>query len=135
MDNHGSRGSFININFNDFRFTENGQIYHTIGFLDNIRYLIQDDHKGGKKIPDYAHSPNFTIYALVVKEKVKSIGIYDNHIKIRTIDLGHTHRIKGSKEILHNHYHLNLYHGDGYPLTNEDIELINKIEKGLKKIL
>ena len=31
----GSRGAFINVNINDFSFTEGGQHYKTLGILSN----------------------------------------------------------------------------------------------------
>ena len=37
----GGRGVFKNINTGDFSFVEGGQIYHTVGFDDGIKYLIK----------------------------------------------------------------------------------------------
>lgn len=130
----GSRGAFVNIDLNDF-FKENGQIYHSVGFEDGIKYLIQEDHKGGKKIPDYSHTDN-RIYVLIEKGEVKSIGIYENHIKVKSIDLKHTHTNKTTGEKLKRHYHTDLHHqGNAYPLGKDELELVNKILKGAKKYL
>ena len=131
----GSRGAFIDINIGNFVFKEGGQIYHTIGIEDGIKYIIQDDHHGGKKVPDYSHSEN-TIYALIDNGEIKSIGIYDNHNKIKSIDLTHDHFEPTLNKLLHHHYHTDLFHKEpAHELSDEDIKLVKKIKKGAKKYL
>lgn len=131
----GGRGAFINVDMNEFTFIENGQIYHTIGFEDNVKYIIQDDHKGGKKIPDYSHSDN-GIYVLIAKGKIKQIGIYEDHRKIKSIDLLHTHKNKITGEILNWHYHDDLNHiEEPHKLSEDDIKLVYKIFKKGNKYL
>lgn len=131
----GGRGAFIDVNTNNFSFVENGQIYHTIGFDGEIKYLIQENGKGGKKIPDYSHSLN-GIYALLVDGKIKSVGIYENHKKTKSIDLSHSHYEPILGKVLHWHYHTDLYHKEpAHELSLEDEKLIKKILEGVKKYL
>ena len=84
----GSRGAFVNINNEDYRFVSGGQIYNNIGFDEssNVKYLVQSS--GSIKVPDYSHTAN-RIYAIFDnKGNNKSIGIYENHIKVKSIDFG-----------------------------------------------
>lgn len=132
----GSRGAFLNINSGDFRFICGGQIYNTIGFdkTNNVKYLIQTS--GSIKAPDYSHSPN-RIYAIFDnKGKIKTIGVYANHIKIKSIDLGHTHYEPTLGKTLFAHCHTDLYHREpAKELDKSDWELVNSIIKNGKKYI
>ncbi len=130
----GSRGAFVNINNNDFRFVSGGQIYNTVGFDEssNVRYLVQTS--GAVKVPDYSHSSD-RIYAVFDKKgNIKSIGIYENHIKVKSIDLGHPHYEPTLGKTLSAHYHTDLYHQDpAKELSENDWKLVNRIIKKGKK--
>lgn len=131
----GGRGAFINVNLGDFTFVEGGQIYHAVGFEDGIKYLIQENGHTGQKVPDYSHSSD-RIYVLLSKGQVKSIGIYENHIKVKSIDLTHTHYEPTLGKRLDWHYHTDLEHkAPVHELSKADIDLVNKILKGAKKYL
>lgn len=131
----GGRGAFRNVNTGNFTFIDNGQKYHAVGFDDGIRYLIQEEAFSGQKVPDYSHTAD-RIYALLSKGKVKSIGVYENHIKIKSIDLSHKHYEPTLKKKLDWHYHTDLEHKEpAHELSKKDIELVNKILKGAKKYL
>ena len=89
---------------------------------------------GSVKVPDYSHSPN-RIYVIIQFGRVKSIGIYSNHIKVKSIDLLHTH-VNSNGELLHEHYHTDLFHkNDAFPLTDEEWKLVNLVIEGAKKYL
>jgi len=123
----GSRGAFKDVNENDFTFIEDGKNYTTIYYdkKKNIKLLKQE--KGSVKVPDYSHSPD-RIYAVIQNEKIKSIGIYENHKKIVSIDLEHFHKVNGipKKE----HVHTDLYHHDkARDLTEKEKRLVLYIKK------
>lgn len=131
----GGRGVFKNINTGDFSFVEGGQIYHTVGFDDGIKYLIQEEGHTGQKVPDYSHTAD-RIYVLLSKGKVKSIGIYENHVKVKSIDLLHTHYEPTLGKTLEWHWHPDLEHKlPARELSNDDTKLVKKILKGAKKYL
>ena len=68
--------------------------------------------------------------------EIKSIGIYDNHNKIKSIDLTHDHFEPTLNKLLHHHYHTDLFHKEpAHELSDEDIKLVKKIKKGAKKYL
>lgn len=130
----GSRGAFINFDENDFTFKLGSQIYRTIGYEDGIKYIIQDDHKNGKKLPDYSHSDD-AIYALIARDKVIGFAIYNNHIKVSSVDLDHKHKNKDGKEFK-NYVHMDLYHKeDARELNEHEINILGKILNGAKKYL
>ena len=132
----GSRGAFVNINKGDYRFVSGGQIYNAIGFDEssNVKYLVQSS--GSIKVPDYSHTAN-RIYAIFDnKGNIKSIGISENHIKVKSIDLGHTHYEPTLGKTLTVHYHTDLYHRDpAKELSKSDWELVNSIIKIGKKYI
>ena len=113
-----------------------GQIYNTIGFDEssNVKYLIQSS--GSIKVPDYSHTAN-RIYAIFDNNgNIKSIGIYENHIKVKSIDLGHAHYEPTLDKTLTAHYHTDLYHRDSAKeLSESDWELVNSIIKKGKKYI
>ena len=130
----GGRGSFVDIKGGNFDFVQGGQKYFSIGYDDknNIKYLIQP--VGSVKVPDYSHTGE-RIYAIIQNGEVKSIGIYENHNKVKSIDLKHTHKTKEGK-ILKEHYHTDLYHKqDAKALSSEDMQLVLKVKEGAKKYL
>lgn len=123
----GSRGAFVNVDSSDFTFVENGQIYHTIGFEDGIKFIYQEEHKSGKKIPDYSHEAD-TIYVLIANNQIKQIGVYKNHIKTRSIDLLHSHTNKLTHEKFKWHVHTDLFHQENATsLSNDDLSLVEKV--------
>ena len=129
----GGRGSFININEDNFNFTEGGQKYFALEYdaNNNIKYLVQP--KGSVKVPDYSHSGD-RIYVILQNNEIKSIGIYENHVKVKSIDLRHTHKNKDGT-ILYEHFHTDLFHkGDAEQLTAQDWDIVNKAKNGVKKI-
>lgn len=131
----GGRGAFRNVNTGDFTFVNGGQIYHAVGFDEGIKYLIQEEGHTGQKVPDYSHTGD-RIYVLLSKGKVKSIGIYENHIKIKSIDLLHTHYEPTLGKRLDWHYHTDLEHKEpAHELSKSDMELVQRILKGAKKYL
>lgn len=85
---------------------------------------------GSIKVPDYSHTAN-RIYAIFDnKGNNKSIGIYENHIKVKSIDLGHTHYEPTLGKTLTVHYHTDLYRRDpAKELSKSDWELVNSIIK------
>lgn len=131
----GSRGAFIDVKSKDFRFINGGKIYYSIGFdkKNNIKYLVQTF--GSVKIPDYSHTCD-RIYAVFDKKgRIKSIAIYENHEKIKSIDLLHTHTNPDGIK-LNYHYHTDLYHQDvAHELSHDDIKLVEKVTKGAKKFI
>ena len=123
----GSRGAFVDVNAGNFTFVDGGKNYMSIGMIDNVKVLVQTS--GAVKAPEYSHSAN-RIYAIIQNGQLKHIAFYDkNHNQVKSIDLMHKHNG------LIPHVHYNLKHGanDGKPLTSEDIKLIKKIKKGLKR--
>lgn len=131
----GGRGAFVNIDTGDFAFIDGGQIYHTVGFDDGIKYLIQEKGHTGQKVPDYSHTAD-RIYVLLSNGKVKSIGIYENHFKVKSIDLLHTHYEPTLGKKLGWHYHTDLGHkSPAHELSKSDMELVYKVLKGAKKYL
>jgi hypothetical protein len=52
----GGRGAFVDVNLNDFQFTDGGQAYQTIGEVDGIQILVQN--KGAVKAPEFSHTEN-----------------------------------------------------------------------------
>ena len=77
------------------------------------------------------------IYAIFDnKGNIKSIGIYENHIKVKSIDLGHTHYEPTLGKTLTAHYHTDLYHRDpAKELSKSDWELVDSIIKIGKKYI
>lgn len=77
----GGRSSFVDIYGGNFDFVEGGQKYFSIGYdaANNIKYLVQPT--GSVKVPDYSHTGE-RIYAIIQDGDIKSIGIYENHIKV-----------------------------------------------------
>ena len=71
----GGRGSFINVDTNDFRFVENGKTFSKVGEIDNIHILVRDK-KYSVKAPEYSHTEN-RIYAIIQDGKIKHISFYD----------------------------------------------------------
>lgn len=123
----GGRGAFLNVDKGDFRFCTNGQVYHTIGHVDDIE-IIQRDGKTSVCPPELSHKPNQK-YAVVKNGKLKYISFYDkNHKQIKCIDLLHRHNH------MFEHYHVNLMHDNEHTFraTQEDINLANKIRKAMK---
>ena len=117
----GKRGAFVYINNGDYRFVSGGQIYNAIGFDEssNVKYLVQSS--GSIKVPDYSHTAN---------------RIYENHIKVKSIDLGHTHYEPTLGKTLTVHYHTDLYRRDpAKELRKSDWELVNSIIKIGKKYI
>ena len=130
----GGRGSFVDVKGGNFDFVDGGQKYFAIGYdkENNIKYLIQPT--GSVKVPDYSHTGE-RIYVIIQDGEVKSIGIYENHVKVKSIDLKHTHTNKDGTK-LKEHYHSDLYHqGDAHPLSQEDLELVERVKKGAKKYI
>lgn len=131
----GGRGAFKNVNIGDFTFIDGGQVYHTVGFDEGIKYLVQEEGRGGQKVPDYSHAEN-TIYVLLSKGKVKSIGVYENHNKVKSYDLLHTHYEPTLNKKLGWHYHTDLEHkAPAHELSQSEIEFVQKILKGARKYL
>lgn len=129
----GSRGAFVDFYNNNFSFIENGQKYITLGIDEDVgvKYLIQTE--GSVKVPDFSHSAD-TIYAVIQKGQIKSIGVYENHIKIKSYDLQHTHYVPELNKTLGHHYHTDLHHTlQPHELTKEDEVFINKVIGGFKK--
>lgn len=128
----GSRGAFINIDQQDFRFKDGGKIYTTIKLYKNIQILIQQ--KGSVKVPDFSHSSN-AIYAILQNGEIKGIGIYENHEKVKSIDLKHQHTNDDGEIFKEGHYHTDLFHSNiAFPLSKEDKELVGLIKKLTKEI-
>lgn len=121
----GSRGSFVNVNANDFTFVDGGQTYHSIGEVDGVKILVRD--KGSVKAPELSHSKD-TAYAVIQDGSLKHLAWYDeNHNQNICIDFLHTH--KGLKP----HKHLNLDHSDqGIRPTDKELEFANKIRRRFK---
>ena len=130
----GGRGSFVDIVRGNFEFVEDGQKYFSIGYdkENNIKYLVQP--KGSVKVPDFSHTGE-RIYAVIQNGQIKSIGIYKDHVKVKSIDLQHTHR-NSDGSILGKHYHTDLYHTkDAQPLSSKDNDLVDLVVRGVKKYL
>ena len=90
---------------------------------------------GSIKVPDYTHTAN-RIYAIFDNGNIKSIGIYENHIKVKSIDLGHAHYEPTLGKTLTAHYHTDPYHRDhAKELSESDWELVNSIIKKGKKYI
>lgn len=123
----GGRGAFVSVEGGDFNFVEGGQVYRTIGVIDNIKVLVQE--KGAVKAPEFSHSEN-SIYAIVQKGALKHLAFYDKeHNQSVSIDLMHSHYG------LQPHKHLYLNHKDkGIDITSQEMDMIKKIKRrfGLK---
>lgn len=118
----GSRGAFVNVDLGNFNFIEQGQTYHSIGIIDDVKVLVKDT--GSVKAPDYSHTKN-RIYAIVQKGRLKHLTWYDeNHKQSVSIDFLHSHNG------IQPHKHLYLDHSDsGIPITTEELHLANKIKR------
>ena len=134
----GSRGAFINVNINNFSFTEGGQHYKTLGVLSNnsnVKVIVQDSNN--VKAPEYSHTAN-RIYAVIKKGELKHLAYYDeNHKQAISIDFSHAH--KGIQP----HRHIYLSHNkNGYSCCYcpkldyilDTSENINKYLKSCRKI-
>ncbi len=131
----GGRGAFLNINTGDFTFKTGGQIYHTVGEVDGVKFLVQEDGKSGRKVPDYSHSAD-TKYALIAKGEVKSIAVYKGHQLVKSYDLQHAHYEPTLGKKLGWHYHTDIYHKTpAHELSETDILFVNKVLKEAKKYL
>lgn len=119
----GGRGSFLNISSNDFTFTEQGQTYHSLGFVDNVEILIRNPGMS-VKAPEYSHSPN-RVYAIIQNGCLKHLTYYDgNHRQVASIDFLHFH------DGLKPHKHLFMDHSTpALPITEEELNLSNKIRR------
>ena len=126
----GGRGSFINVDTNDFRFVENGKTFSKVGEIDNIHILVRDK-KYSVKAPEYSHTEN-RIYAIIQDGKIKHISFYDeNHKQVRVIDFGHEHGFNHVKP----HVHENMQHiknEGGTPPSKSDLEIIEKVNKWMR---
>ena len=130
----GGRASFVDVHNGNFDFVDGGQKYFSIGFdaKNNIKYLVQP--VGSVKVPDYSHTGE-RIYAIIQNGEVKSIGIYENHNKVKSIDLKHKHTNKDGTK-LNEHYHSDLHHvNDAKSLSKQDWELVDMVRKGAKNYL
>ena len=123
----GGRGAFVNVEQGNFNFVEGGQVYRSIGVVDNIKVLVQE--QGSVKAPDFSHSKN-SVYAVIQKGALKHLTFYDkDHNQAVSIDLMHEHC--GLKP----HKHLYLNHKDnGIPVTDKELDMIRKVKRrfGLK---
>lgn len=119
----GGRGSFVNVAKGDFNFIVGGQLYHSIGNIDNVKVLIRNPGLS-VKAPEFSHSAD-RVYAIIQNGSLKHLAIYDqDHKQVICIDFQHKH--KG----LIPHKHLNMNHSDsGIPLTQNEINLANKIRR------
>ncbi len=121
----GGRGSFINVNSNNFAFKESGQTYFAIGMIgDNIKVLERPGFS--VKAPEYSHTEN-RIYAIMQKGELKHIAFYnDKHELIRSIDFLHYH--DGKKP----HVHHDIYHNCQVTLTTiADQKIIDQVNHWL----
>ena len=123
----GGRGSFLNVNNNNFIFKEGGQTYLTVAEIGKDIKIIKKI-TGSVKAPEFSHTES-RIYAVLQKHKIKHIAFYnENHEQIKCIDFNHSH--KG----LIPHVHYNLNH-DGYfsSLSEDDKVLVKEINDFLEK--
>lgn len=128
----GGRGSFVNVNNNDFSFTENGQTYFTIGEVGDVQVLVRQ-RPFSVKAPEFSHSES-RIYAIVQKNEIKCIAYYgEDHKQKRLVEFNHEH----GKNRVKPHVHFNMIHDNnepGTPADEKDLEYFNKITKWLSKI-
>jgi len=126
----GGRGSFINVDTNNFAFKDGGQTYFEIGTMDD-EIKILERHGLSIKAPEISHSAN-RIYAIVQNKELKHLAFYNyEHKQIRCIDFGHEHGWKHIKP----HVHFNLDHDKNEPGTKpnlEDMIIANKVNEWLK---
>ena len=106
--------------------TEAGRAYKTIFKMgDNIIVLEQKDPKKKGKLPEESHTPNRIYVSFMADGKdVKEIAKYDKDGK--KVWAIHTNNHKGIQP----HYHV--WEGgkqlkDGYPLSDEMKQLLNKV--------
>ena len=119
----GGRGSFLDVNTNNFMFKEGGQTFVTRQTIAGVKIIEKIDGRS-VGVPQFSHSAN-SVYAVIQNGVLKHITFYDeNHNQVRSIDLLHKH----NKMIPH--VHINLEHIEpAYPPTQKDIKLINRIKK------
>ena len=126
----GGRGSFVNVDANDFTFKLGGQTYVSKGMIDNVKVI---EKIGGSSIPVSApflsHSPN-RIYATIKNGELKHLTFYDeNHRQTKSIDFDHMH------DKMQPHVHYNGQHGPNSksdPPTISDQVIINKIKSRMR---
>lgn len=126
----GGRGSFVNVNLNDFRFVEGGKTFTKVGEVDNIKILVRDGNLS-VKAPEYSHTDD-TIYAVIQAGKLKHIAFYGkDHKQERVIDFGHEHGFNHVRPHVHeNMVHLKNESGTAPSLS--DMVVINKVLKWLE---
>lgn len=119
----GGRGSFINVNSDDFEFVEGGQTYHSLGFVDNVEVLVRETGIS-VKAPEYSHIPN-RVYAIIQNGCLKHLAYYDSgHRQVACIDFLHFH------EGLKPHKHLFMDHSSPVERpTKEEKNLADKIRR------
>lgn len=119
----GGRGSFMDVNTKNFMFKEGGQTFVTRQIIDGVKIIEKIDGRA-VAAPQFSHTAD-SIYAIIQNGELKHIAFYDeNHNQVRSIDLLHKHQ----KMIPHVHINLN-HDGPAYPLTQKEIDLINRIRK------
>ena len=127
----GGRGAFIDVNSKNFTFKENGQTYVKIGEVSGVDILVRKNNFS-VKAPEYSHSAN-KIYATIQHGELKHLSFYDeNHNQVKSIDFMHEH---GSNHVKP-HVHYNMQHINnefGTPPSKEDYDLINKIQRWLRR--
>ena len=123
----GGRGSFVNVNLNDFRFVEGGKTFTKVGEVDNIKILVRDGNRS-VKAPEYSHTED-RIYAIIQDGRLKHIAFYGpDHKQERVIDFGHEHGFNHVRP----HVHENMMHiknESGTPPSKSDIAIIDKVIK------
>lgn len=126
----GGRGSFVDVNTNNFVFKDGGQTYFTIGMVGDIKILERPGIS--VKAPEISHTKN-RIYAIVQKGELKHLAFYDdNHNQFKCIDFGHKH---GWNHVSP-HVHFNLQHINneaGTSPSQSDLLLVKKVNEWLKQ--
>lgn len=121
----GGRGSFVDVNTNNFVFKEGGQTYFDVGRIGNDIKVLEKP-RGSVKVPEFSHTEN-RIYVVLQKGKLKHIGFYDDkHELIKSIDFQHFH---GDMKP---HVHHDVHHkGIVTALTESEQYITNIIKKWL----
>lgn len=124
----GGRGSFIDVDNNDFAFREGGQTYFSVGTIgNNIKILERPRYS--VKAPEYSHTEN-RIYVILQNGKLKHIAFYnEKHELIKSIDFMHQH------DNLQPHVHHDVNHVEGTVSkpNSEEQNVINLVNQWLKR--
>lgn len=67
--------------------------YRTVKYIAGVRVVAKVDKTGKSNTPMHSHSAN-TMYAKYDTEtrKIDQIAVYENHNKVKDIDIGHDHK-------------------------------------------